>query len=329
MKINDAKLISTIKTVFLYSVRFILPHLPLKIIYFIGNFLGGVMLGQKAQVIKDDLKALIGDVSEFELDTILRNTMQNFRKDLLEIWTFPKLNQNRINRMSYFEGIKHLDNALEKGKGAILCITHFGSWKIVLPALGYNGYKVNQIATNPLTFEKDTEASSHNLIMNLELESEASLPAKFIYLDEGKSIRQIYRVLANNETVVISLDGIIGGKRMAMPFLNGTLLLSTGGASLSLSTGAPSLPVFIVRQKNNKHKIIIHEPVLNQNNGFDKEAFIDTWMKNYTRLFEHYVQDYPDHYARYLYTIRKYPLPELGYVLKLNNTDTKKEFVSL
>jgi lauroyl/myristoyl acyltransferase len=130
--------------------------------------------------------------------------------------------------------------------------------------------------------------------------------------------------------VVISLDGIIGGKRMAMPFLNGTLLLSTGGASLSLSTGAPSLPVFIVRQKNDTHKIIIHEPVLNQDNdSFDKETFVDTWMKNYTRLFEYYVRNYPDHYARYLYTIRKYPLPELGYVLKLNSTGTKKELISL
>lgn len=326
---REIRVVNIIKTFFLYSVRLILPHVPLNSLYFIGNFLGNILVGQKAQIIKNDLGMLLGNLSKPDLDRILRHTMQNFRKDLLEIWTFPKLNQNRINRMSYFEGIERLDKALEKGKGAILCITHFGSWKIILPALGYNGYKVNQIAANPLTFEKDTEASSHNIIMKLELESESSLPAKFIYLDEGKSIRQIYRVLANNEIVVISLDGIIGGKRMAMPFLNGTLLLSTGGASLSLSTEAPSLPVFIVRQKNNKHKIIIHEPVVNLNNGFDKEAFIDTWMKNYTRLFEHYVQDYPDHYARYLYTIRKYPLPELGYVLKLNNTDTKKEFISL
>lgn len=326
---NKIDVINIIKTFFLYSIRLILPHLPLKILYLIGNLLGNIMVGQKAQIIKNDLGVLLGNLSNPDLDRILRHTMQNFRKDLLEIWTFPKLNRHRINKMSCFEGIEHLNHALGNGKGAILCITHFGSWKIVLPALGYNGYKVNQIAANPLTFEKDTEASSHNTIMKLELESEASLPAKFIYLDEGKSIRQLYRVLANNETVVISLDGIIGGKRMAMPFLNGTLLLSTGGASLSLSTGAPALPVFIVRQKNNKHKIIIHEPVLNQHNGLDKEAFIDTWMKNYARLFEHYVQDYPDHYARYLYTIRKYPLPELGHVLKLNNTDTKKEFVSL
>jgi len=322
-------IINTIKTFFLYSIRFILPYLPLKALYLIGNFSGYVLYGQKTQIIKDDLRMLFGNLSEPDLDIIIRHAMQNFRKDLFEIWTFPKLNQNKINKISYFVGFEHLQNALDKGKGAVLCITHFGSWKIILPALGYNGYKVHQIAANPLTFEKDTEVSSHNIIMKLELESESSLPVKFIYLDEGKSIRQIYRVLANNEVVVISLDGIIGGKRMAMPFLNSTLLLSTGGASLSLSTESPSLPVFIVRQKDNKHKIIIHEPVADLYNGFNKQAFIDTWMKNYTRLFERYVQDYPDHYARYLYTIRKYPLPEVGYVLKPNNTDTKKEFISL
>ena len=329
MKINDTKLISAIKTVFLYSVRFILPHLPLKIIYFIGNFLGSVMLGQKAQVIKDDLKALIGNMSEFELDTILRNTMQNFRKDLLEIWTFPKLNQNRINRMSYFEGMEHLDNALEKRKGAILCITHFGSWKIVLPALGYNGYTVNQVAANPLTFEKNTEVSFHNKIMKMELESESSLPAKFIYLNEGKSIRQIYRVLENNEVVVISLDGIVGGKRLTVPFLHGSISLLTGGPYLSLSTGAPLLPVFIVRQKDNRHKITIHGPFANINNGNDKEKYVNDWMANYVTLFEQYVRNYPEHYARYLYTIRKYPLPDLGYVLKIKNTDAEKELAHL
>lgn len=316
---SDTKLTNIFKTFFLFSVRLILPHLPLKFLYLIGNFLGNIMIGQKVQVIKHDLRMLLGNLSEPNLDIIVRHTMQNFRKDLLEIWTFPKLNQNRINRLSYFEGIEHLDNALAKGKGAILCITHFGSWKIVLPALGYNGYKVSQIAANPLTFEKDEETSSHNKIMQIELECESSLPVKFLYLDKGMSVRQIYKVLANNEIVVISLDGIIGGKRMTLPFLNGSILLSTGGASLSLSTEAPALPVFIVRQKNNKHKIIIHKPFVNINNGIDKETYVSDWMDRYVKLFEQYVRNHPDHYARYLYTIRKYPLPDHGHILKINN----------
>src|SRR3989304_1924369 len=155
-------IINTIKTFFLYSIRFILPYLPLKVLYLIGNFSGYVLYGQKTQIIKDDLRKLFGSLSESDLEIIIRHTMQNFRKDLLEIWTFPKLNQNKINKISYFEGKEYIDNALEKGKGAILCVTHFGSWKIVLPALGYNGYKGNQAAANPLTFEKNTEGCFHN-----------------------------------------------------------------------------------------------------------------------------------------------------------------------
>jgi KDO2-lipid IV(A) lauroyltransferase len=310
-------IINTIKTFFLYSIRFILPYLPLKALYLIGNFSGYVLYGQKTQIIKDDLRMLFGNLSEPDLDIIIRHTMQNFRKDLLEIWTFPKLNQNKINKISYFEGKEYIDKALEKGKGAILCVTHFGSWKIVLPALGYNGYTVNQVAATPLTFKKESEMFSHNKIMEIELECESSLPAKFIYLNTGMSLRQIYKALADNEVIVVSLDGIIGGKRMPLPFLNSTLLLSTAGASLSLSTGAPSLPTFIVRQKDNRHKIIICKPFVIKE--VDKQKYVYEWMINYTRLFEYFVRNYPDHYARYLYTIRKYPLPDLGYILNTNN----------
>jgi len=117
---SDTPGINILKTLFLYSVRRILPHLPLKILYVIGNLLGYVMVGQKAKIMKNDLGELLGNLSNPDMDRILRVTMQNFRKDLLEIWTFPKLNRHRINKMSYFEGIEHLNQALGKGKGAIL-----------------------------------------------------------------------------------------------------------------------------------------------------------------------------------------------------------------
>ena len=51
-----------------------------------------------------------------------------------------------------------------------------------------------------------------------------------------------------------------------------------------MSTEAPALPVFIVRQKNNKHKIVIHKPFVNINNGMDKESYILEWMDSYIRL---------------------------------------------
>lgn len=307
--------INVVKILFLYSARLILPYLPLRTLYLLGDFAGKLFAGEKLHIMKEDIRILLGDVSDAKSHNIVEHAMRNFRKDLFEIWTFPKLTQKKINKMSYFSGIEHLDSAMRKGKGVILCITHFGSWKIVLPALGYNGYKVNQVAANPQVFVRNEEMCSHNKIMELELECEASLPAEFFYVDAKKSVRCIYRALKNNEIVVISLDGVIGGSRMAVPFLNGEILLSTGAAALSYSTGAPSLPIFIVREKNNRHKMIIHGPI-EFDRGIGKEEYIRKWIWAFALIFEEYVSKYPDHYARFLYTIRKYPVSEVGMILK-------------
>jgi KDO2-lipid IV(A) lauroyltransferase len=302
------KIINILKIIFLYSARYILQIVPLKVLHFTGDIIGSIMVGKKDRIMREDLTSLLGDMPARELDGIMRRTLQNFRKDLFEIWTFPKLNQKRINRMAYFEGKEHLDSALSKGKGVILCITHFGSWKIILPAMGYNSYKVNQVAANPLVFVNDKRTSSHNKIMQIERDCESSLPVNFIYINNHKSIRPIYRALENNEVVVISLDGMMGGKRMNMPFLNDQLQLSTTGVSLSLSTGAPALPVFTVRQNDERHKIVIHESFY-VNNSTDKENYIAKWMEWYKKLFEQYVIKHPDHYVRFLYLMRKFPFP--------------------
>lgn len=309
------KAINIVKILFLYSARLVLPYAPLRALYLLGDFAGKVLAGEKIQIMKEDIRMLLGDVSDAELHSIVEHAMRNFRKDLFEIWTFPKLTQKKINKMSYFSGIEHLNSAMQKGRGVILCITHFGSWKIVLPALGYNGYKVNQVAANPKIFVRNEEMSSHNKIMELELECEASLHAEFLYVDAKKSVRRIYRALENNEIVVIALDGVIGGSRMAVPFLNGEILLSTGAAALSYSTGAPSLPIFIVREKNNRHKMIIHDPI-EFDRRIGKEEYVRKWIWGFALLFEEYVRKYPDHYARFLYTIRKYPISEVGMILK-------------
>lgn len=297
--------INVAKIFFLYSVRLVLPYLPLRALFLLGDLAGGVMIGKKQDVMRQDLLRLLGYTSREEQDAIILSAMQNFRKDLFEIWTFHKLSSEKINKMVYFEGLQHLDRALAKGKGAILCITHIGSHKIVIPALAYNGYRITQVAANPRIFMKKEESQYHNKIMELELESEASIPAKFFYVEEGKSFRPVYRALENNEVVLISLDGVIETKRMDLPFLKGEISLATGAASLSFLTGAPALSIFPVRQKDNRHRIIIHGPLEIQNET-SREKYITQWMCRFAEIFEGYVKNYPEHYARWLVTIRKY-----------------------
>ena len=309
------KLINTAKLGFLYTIRFLLPYLDLKLVHMLGDVLGKVAIGPKQALIKEDLRVLLNDRSEKELDSIILKTMQNFRKDLFEIWMFPKFNQKTINRLAYVEGMQHLKEALGRGKGVIFCVTHFGSYKTILPVMGYNGFKITQVAANPMVFVDENEDRYHNKVMSLELKSEASLPAQFIYVDKKKSVRPVYRLLAKNEIVVISMDGVVGGGRMMLPFLNGEVLLSTGPAKLAYNTGAALVPLFTVRQADNRHKLIIHKPRYFDRKS-ESEASIIPWMIEFGKLFEFYIKKYPDHYARFLYTIRKYPLSEVGEILK-------------
>ena len=291
------------KVFFLYSARLVLPYLPLKVIYFLGDILGYMMVGGKKELIRKEVILLLGCESKHKQDRIIRRYVQNVRKNLLEIWTFSKLNRKKINNMIYLEGNKHLDKALSKGKGAILCVTHLGSHKIVIPAMGYNGYKVNQVAANPQVFVRKEKAFYHNKIMKLELESESFIPARFIYVKENKSVRPIYRALKENEIVLISLDGVIETERLTVPFLNSNISLATGAALLSFHTGAPAFPIFPIRQKDNRHKIIIHEPIEIQNMSL-KEDYIKEWVLSFAYLFQGYVKNYPDHYIGWIASIK-------------------------
>jgi KDO2-lipid IV(A) lauroyltransferase len=290
----------TIKIVFLYSVRHLLPYLPYSVSAMLADAIGMVSKrGQQARIIKEELGKLFGDKkSESELEDIALKSICNYRKDLFEIWSFPRLNKNKIEKLAYIEGIEHLDKALKKGKGALIGVSHFGSWKIIIPALAYKGYKVNQIGLDPRYFIDDKRSAHHNLAMEMEYKSEQSLPANFIYI--GKFLRPIFRALANNEVVIDSFDGFMGSKKIEVPFFNSRLSISRGPVNIAFKSGSPLIPAFAVRQKDNRHRIIIHDELALHSYQNVQKA-IENGIKNYVKLLEHYVQEYPSHYGRILY----------------------------
>lgn len=298
-KINMT-LVNAAKTAFLYSVRYLLPYLPHSVLVSLANVIGMVSKrGQQARIIEKELGMLFGDRKS--VSYIKESTFEcicNYRKDLFEIWSFPRLNKDRIEKLVYIEGIEHLDKALAKGNGVVIGLSHFGSWKIIIPALAYRGYKTNQIGLDPRYFIDEKRPPHHNTIMEIEHKCEQSLPAKFIYI--GKVMRPVFRALANNEVVIDSFDGFMGSKKTEVPFFNSRLSLSQGPIIIALKTGAALIPAFAVRQRNNQHKITIHEEILLHHHENDQQA-IENGINSYAKLLEHYVGEYPSHYGRILY----------------------------
>jgi len=269
--------------------------------------------GEKAVVMKSELELLFGKekFTGSEISEIIIECLRNFRKDLFEIWSFPKLNSRKAEDLCAIDGMEHLENALKKGSGVIIALCHFGSYKMILPCLGYKGYKITQVAANPLDLTGKDKSIVKNKTMEIEFQCEKSLPAHFFYI--GTTPRQIYRVLQNNEILVMSLDGILDPNRISVPFLQRKVRLSPSLVKIAERTKATILPVFTVREKNGKHRIIIDNEIPLENGG-DKEKQEINVLSKFGSLMERYVREFPSHYLWYLYKNKTEP-PPIGSII--------------
>ena len=82
------------------------------------------------------------------------------------------------------------------------------------------------------------------------------------------------------------------GKGVLVDFFGHPALTAPGAAIYALKTKAPVVPIFIMRQKDRTHKIIIEQPIKLEITG-DKEKDILINTANFTKVVEKYVRQYP------------------------------------
>lgn len=297
----------TSKLFFLYLIGYTLPYLPHKAVCMLAVCSGLISYfvdKKKYNALRDEVESLFGEkVSEKELKTLVKRSLCNFRKDHFETWAFPGLNENKVRKLCSFVGKQQLDKALEEKKGAILLLAHFGAYKFILPALGYEGYKINQFAVTPATWNNGRLI--RHKVMDMEFAGEKALPVNFIYADVNKTMRPVFDVLLKNEILVMTVDSLVGTKnKVPIKFWNRYLLCSYTPVLLSLKTGTPLIPTFIIRQQDNTHEIIFEKPLL-VDSGKDKRCIIKEVIRNFVTMLEEYFVKYPWHYARFLLDLRR------------------------
>jgi KDO2-lipid IV(A) lauroyltransferase len=201
-----------------------------------------------------------------------------------------KLTKIHLEKMVTIKGLEHLDIVLQDGKGAIIQLAHFGSFLLILPALGFLGYPINQLAGKP---EVEFQRPIYKWIFELRKEDYAALPINFIHVDQ--SIRPVINALKRNELVAMALDGRDGNDFTTVQFMGRSANFLTGSLRLASVTGAQILPTFIVRQPDDSYRLTIEKPfVLEQYDN--KHELLNKNMERLVALFEKYIIKYPDHF---------------------------------
>ncbi len=240
-------------------------------------------------------------------DEIIRDAYRAAMHNELEVLRYGTLSPETIGEVCTVEGRAHLDAALEKGRGAIVLIGHFGANQMIMPALGHHGYAMNQLSAPPPVWAEILRDTRTNGVWEKTLERrwemEKQLPVR--HINVFRFLRPAFECLAHNQVLGLAFDGGGGKGWTQVPILGRMANLSTQPIQIWRKSGAMVLPAVVVREPGaHKHRIVIERPLDWQ--SADTRAEEDTLnMTAVVRRFEPWIQAYPDHYLQYMLMRRR------------------------
>ncbi len=239
---------------------------------------------KQRRIAQESLTIAFGnEKSPQEINRIVKDCFENLGEGMVEMLYFLDHPQDVFGKVS-FEGQEHLDRALKEGNGAIAVTAHFGNFPLMMLYCALSGYPTNAI----IRPARDQVLEEYLLRKRIEI------GLKTVYAVPRKDcVSNSLKVLRNNELLFIPLDqnfGSDGG--VFVDFFGQKAATATGPIIFALRTKAPILPMFIVRQKGNQHKIIIESPLILEELA-NEEGMILVNTAKITKLIEQYIRRYP------------------------------------
>ncbi|MFA5090562.1 MAG: lysophospholipid acyltransferase family protein [Candidatus Omnitrophota bacterium] len=245
--------------------------------------LGYIIARKQRKIARESLLFAFGkDKTAQEIEGIARDCFSCMAKsgvELMFLMDKPNLLRKRVG----FCGRKNLDTALAKKKGVILVSAHFGNFPLLLARLAMEGYKTGGIM-RPM---RDSRTEKFFLAKRQRYN------VKTIYSQPRREcVEETIRALRQNEVIFIPIDQNFGSAGVFVDFFGRKAATATGPAVLARRTGAALVPCFIVRQKDDIHKIVF-EPAVELMEGGEGKASVVANIQRLTQIIEHYIRSYP------------------------------------
>ena len=271
----------------LYGSYWLLSRSPYKAVASITRVfiaIGFRLTSRQRRLAKESLKIAFGDTkNEKEIDDIVRQNFFNLGQGMVEMLYFlshPELVKHRV----VFYGREHLDQALKEGKGIIAVTAHFGNFPLMMLSCTQSGYPTNVIV------RPARDSKLEQFLFN----SRTKAGLNTIYAAPRKQcVENTLKALRNNEIVFIPMDQNFGGDGgIFVDFFGQKAATATGPVVFAQRTKASIIPMFIIREHEDYHKIFIEPPVVLEERENEKEAIVLNVSK-ITQIIEQYVRRYP------------------------------------
>ncbi|MBV9865863.1 MAG: lysophospholipid acyltransferase family protein [Abitibacteriaceae bacterium] len=191
---------------------------------------------RRREIAIDNLRLAFPHLSVSAASQIARRSAQNFGMSFCEFLHLRTASAEEIKAYSDWSGVEYIQQALQRGHGALVTTAHFGSWEVM-------GTRIAQ--EFPLTVVV-------RLTSNMALQEHIKRVRKTVNIKmilKQESARASLNVLRNNEVLGIFPDQYATANAALLPMFGHPTRFVTSPARLALSSQAPIIPTFGVRRK--------------------------------------------------------------------------------
>lgn len=266
---------------------FLALNLPLKVTYWVADIAGSLyylMARRDRKILTNNIRVVLNhNRNTHQVRRTSRMVFINFARYLVEFFHTPKIDLKYVNKNVGIEGRENLDRALRLGKGVLLVSAHLGNWELGAIVLAMLGYKINVVAW------------THNdkQINDFFLRQRQSKGLKVIPL--GIAMRTAFSALRNKEAVAFLGDiGYASPEAgIAVKFFGRDTIMPKGPAVFCLKTGAPIVPLFMLRERGNRFRYIVEPPIISVPSK-DGEADLTSLTQKISERIETCIARYPE-----------------------------------
>ncbi len=289
----------------------LLSLLPDEVLYALG--VGGAALAfridrRHVRIGMRNLAIAFPERSEAERRRILRASYLNIGRSAAEYVRLGGFFFRRAIRRVSYDRFEYWGEIQRKypGKGGLILTAHFGNFELLMATHAMQGYQLDMVHHTQRFIAGDA-------LMTFVRER-----AGVKIIRKHAAARAVLKALRQGDVIGIPFDqNAKRSEAVFVPFFNEIAATSTGLARLVAISGAPVVPVFLVRQPDlRSHVIEIHDEILPQRSG-DVAADMAENTRRYVKAIEDVVRRYPE---QFLWMHRRYKTRPVRGMPKLYDT---------
>lgn len=240
---------------------------------------------QDRRLVRGNLAAVTGVPEKDVPPAMVREVFRNFAMYLVDFFRFSRLKAGELSGVVRAEGLEWMRQALSAGKGAVGVTAHLGNYELGGAALALAGLPVSAVVLTHQNrrvdafFERQRARVGVQGIPIQRMQGRDFLEACLAALRGGR----ILGLVADRDYFSHGIEMSLFGHAVRVP---------TGPASFSLRTGAPIVPVFVVRERDGRYRFVI-EPPIRAPEGVGREEAVRRMSQQCLDAMAKYIRQYP------------------------------------